>query len=234
MENNLQQSPPDVLLILGMDGSGKNHLANLTSDYIMSLGFAVEKREGKLAGKTTEAVSSEDKSWKELLAEKIFIWSFSYLKFTIPFLVYLLIDRDLRQFRKSERKKTIVISHTAIRLLAFYLGHIYQDSAQIILPKYLEKKLYLMTKQTKVKTIVLDIENQIRRQRIAAREAKGKIDNMDRYMADPKHIELSERIEDFLVWIALKYLQAFKIDNNDLSDLALINEIEKAFQQFAS
>jgi hypothetical protein len=242
MEIKSQQSPPDILLILGMDGSGKNHLANLTGNYMTELGFSVEKREGKLAGKATEAVTSEDKSWVSLLIEKIFLWSFPYLKFTIPFLVYLLIERDIKQFRKSDaygqgfhqRQKIIVISHTALRLLAFYLGHVYRDCSQIKLPRYLEQKLYLLVEQTKVKTIVLDIENQIRRQRIAVRAAKGKIDNMDRYMADPKRIELSERIEAFLVWIALKYLQAYKIDNNDLSESVLINEIKKAFQQFAS
>jgi hypothetical protein len=223
-------TPPDVLLILGMDGSGKNYLANLTSDHISDLGFLVEKRERKLSGKPTDATSSEDKTWSDFLTEKLFLFLFPYCRPIIPFIVYLLLDRDLKSFRKQQSKKAIVIGNNALRLLAFYLGHVYQDYSKIKLPKYLENKLDLFVNKTEIKTIVLDIDNQIRRERIATRAARGKMDNMDRYMADPKNIDLSERIESYLVWIAVKYLHAIKIDNNNLCDRELLNKIQLTFQ----
>jgi thymidylate kinase len=221
---------PKVLLILGMDGSGKNYAANLASEYISNAGFAVEKRERKLSGKPTDVTTSEDKNWFDLASEKLFLYLFPYFKTAVPFVVYLLLKKDLNAFRKNKSSKiAIVIGHTALRLLAFYLGHVYQNSSDIKIPQYLERTLNSMVTKTGVKTIVLDIENQIRRKRIAIRAAKGKMDNMDRYMADPRNIELSERIEAFLVWIATKYLQAIKIDNNDLGDRALLAQMQLTF-----
>jgi len=225
--------PPDILLILGMDGAGKNHVANLAGDYLAQLGFSVEKRAGKLSAKATDAISSEDKTLFYLVSEKLFLIFFPSIKSLIPLVIDLWIRRDLKIFHKSESQKVIVISYTALRMLAFYLGHIYQDVSEIKLPHYLEQTLSLLAATPGVKTIVLDIDNSIRQQRIADRAVKGKMDNMDKYMADPTKVELSERIEFFLVWIAIKYLNAVKIENNNLCDRDLIAEIQRAFVKFS-
>jgi hypothetical protein len=228
-------TPPDILLILGMDGAGKNHVANLAGDYIAQLGFFVEKRAGKLSAKATDAITSEDKSLVYLVSEKLFLILFSFVRSLLPFIINFWIRRDLKQFHKNELQKikVIVISYTALRILAFYLGHVYQNVSEIKLPPYLEKTLDLLAHTSGIQTIVLDIDNQIRQQRIADRAVKGKMDNMDKYMADPAKVELSERIESFLVWLAIKYLNAVKIENNNLGDRDLIVEIKSAFDKFS-
>lgn len=55
---------------------------------------------------------------------------------------------------------------------------------------------------------------------------------MDKYMADPAKVDLSERIESCLVWVSIKHLNAVKIENNNLCDRDLLAEIQRAFDKF--
>ncbi len=42
----------------------------------------------------------------------------------------------------------------------------------------------------------------------------------------------SERIENFLVWIGEKYLNAVVIENDDLNETELFDRISEAFDEF--
>ncbi len=220
---------PDILLILGTDASGKNYVANLIADILEKSGQGFEKRDGWFSNKAANIISSEDKTQIDLLKEKIFLSTFHLTKFLIPFLINLLIKKDLRKFKKSG-KKIIVISHTGFRILAFYLGHIYDCKENIRLPRYLDRTLRSVLTVTGSKTIVLDIADKVRQKRIAKRAASGKADNFDKYMA--KDNIRSERIESFLVWLAETYLNAVKIENDDLNDEELSFQIYQAFYEF--
>lgn len=221
--------PPNPLLILGTDASGKNHIANFIAQMLESSGFKVEKRESGFSSAVTNAESSEDKGPLALLKEKVFILTFPINKYILPFLITFLILIDLKKYSPSE-KISIVISHTPIRVLTFYLGHIFHREQDIRLPLFLEKALKAILSKTLAKTIVLDIDDSVRKARIAKRTHRGKVDYFDRYMANDG--VRSERIENFLVWISIRYLNAVKIDNNDLTDAELEIEIRKAFQKF--
>lgn len=225
----LAEKSPETLLILGTDASGKNHVANFIVGMLEKSGHKVEKREGWFSKKESDAVSSEDKGLVDLLKEDVFIAVFPLIKHIIPMLSVFLIRNDLRRFKKTN-KKVLVISHTAIRILVFYLGHVYSCERDIRIPGVLRKTLKSVIPATGAKTIVLDIDDRIRKSRVAARMLKGKADNFDRYMA--KDGVRSERIESFMVWIAEKYLDAEKIENNDLDDSELVAEINRAFLKF--
>lgn len=220
---------PEVLLILGTDASGKNHVANFITDVMKKSGHELEKRDGWFFKKATDITTSEDKSRLDLLKETVFLCVFPFFRFLFPFLLFTLIKIDLRLFGKSD-KKIIVISHTGLRILAFTLGHVYASTENIRVPRYLDKALREIARATNAKTIVLDIDDEIRKNRVAKRMAAGRADNFDRYMAGDGI--RSERIESFLVWLGVKYLGAVKIENNDLTDDELLHHIGRAFDEF--
>ncbi len=222
---------PETILLLGTDASGKNHVANFMADMIAASGHTVEKRDGWLSKEAADIVSSEDKSSFDLMKEQAFITAFRVTKSMIPLLAGLLVRLDLIRFRRSNRR-TIVIGHHAFRVLAFYLGHVCQREEEIIIPGYLDRILRAIVPATGVKSIVLDIDDRIRKQRIARRQAEGKADVFDRYMAEDG--VRSERIENYLVWLSRRYLNAYVLENNDLDERELADEINRAFTAFGT
>jgi thymidylate kinase len=222
--------PPGILLILGTDASGKNYVANYIADILDQCGHISEKRDGAFSKPAEALESSEDKGALALFKEKAFLTLFPYIRFLLPPLVSFLIRRDLKRFQPSENK-VLVISHTPIRILAFYLGHQFEESSDIRLPRYLASALGAIAPTTQAKTLVLDISPHIRQARIAKRVQAGKVDNFDRYMAGDT--ELSERIERFLVWIGQRYLGAVTLLNDDLDEAELSARIYEAFCGFA-
>lgn len=58
--------------------------------------------------------------------------------------------------------------------------------------------------------------------------AKDKIDYFDRYMAE--NPLLSERVEDFLIWLSRVYLGATKIVNNDLTDDEILLQVQEVMR----
>lgn len=224
-------NPPETILLLGTDASGKNHVANFMADMIEASGHSVEKRDGWLSKKAADIVSSEDKSTLDLMKEQAFIAAFAVTKSLIPLLAGLLVKLDLIRFRRSNRR-IIVIGHHAFRVLAFYLGHVCRKEEEIFIPLYLDRILRTIVPATGVKSIVLDIDDRIRKQRIARRKAEGKADVFDRYMAEDG--VRSERIEYYLVWLSRRYLSAYVLENNDLDKRELAEEINRAFMAFGN
>lgn len=222
--------PPPVLLILGVDGSGKNYVANVIEAMLRAADYPVEKRAGGFSSPATQALTSEDKGKLALWKERIFLWSFPLLRGLMLTIATVWMRRDLRHFRASPHP-TLIVSHSALRLVAFYLGHAYDTLEQIQLPRSLDRLLRTIPQRTGAQTLVLDIEPEIRRQRVAQRLVNGTADHLDRYMAKPEHQNLSERIEASLVWLAQRYLAAAVIENNDLSPAELSEQIQKALLQ---
>ncbi|MEE4355452.1 MAG: hypothetical protein V2I97_03235 [Desulfococcaceae bacterium] len=229
MSENYLPHPPEVLLILGTDASGKNHVTNFITEEMKKRGYETEKRDGWFSKKPSDVVSSEGKGPMELMKEKVFLTTFPFTKYLMPALLYFLLRGDLAKFQKST-KKVIVISHTALRILVFYLGHVCLREENIPMPRYLDKILKEIVPRTGVKSIVLDIADEIRKKRIRRRMESGNADNFDLYMA--KDRERSERIDSFLVWLGKKYLNAVVIENNDPDDATLFSEISAAFARF--
>lgn len=215
----------DTLLVVGTDLSGKNHVANLIAENLTAAGYKVEKREGKFSAAASVATTSEDKSRFELFREWLFLRTFPLHHWLIPYVVTFLIKRDVRNFVKKDDGVLLVISHTALRVLAFYLAHVYEREADIRMPGHLERALRELSR-IEAKVVVLDIEHHVREQRAARRMAKDKIDYFDRYMAE--NPLLSERVEDYLIWLSRVYFGATKIVNNDLTDEEILARVQQA------
>lgn len=206
---------PSTILIVGTDASGKDHVANVLTGMIQGMGSTVEKRKRYLNGRRTSKKSSAGKVGFELFLEKSFLALYPFFSFLMPWCMNLLLKRDLARFAVPDETR-IVIGHNCLRGLAFYWGHRYSTTEQIKVPPAIESSLAGMNALPGLHTIVLDVEDAIRKERIEKRELQGEADNFDRYMAENE--ERSERIEHFLVWLTVTYLGATLIENNNLSD----------------
>ena len=216
---------PEVLVILGTDAAGKNHVAEALARTLIRSGRRVEPREGWFSKAPTAAEA--EKGAMSLFQEQLFLSTFGVNQYLIPSLIALLVRRDLRRFRKPDHP-LIVVSHTGLRILAFYLGHRFRRIDDIRIPAFLDLALRAILPVTRAKAIVLDIDDHIRRQRISRRTRGGDVDPFDRYMA--RDSVRSERIENIMVWLGRTYLNAVRIENNDLDEGELMIEVFKAIQ----
>lgn len=220
---------PAVLLILGTDLAGKNYAANLLADLLTGEGLTVERRQGAFAARPSAALTSEDKGIVRLWAERLFLASLPLHRLLLPVVVDLLLRRDLHHFRPpAAGARVIVISHTALRLLALYLGCRDHDSAALRLPSFVVRTLRAVTPRTGARTVVLDIDHATRRQRLANRQGRGKADPFDRYMAADEG--RAERIESCLVRLAVEFLGARRVENNGLEAAALMARLRSALE----
>lgn len=224
------QSPrrrsPEILLILGTDLAGKDHVANIVGDAAARAGIRVERRRGRFSARPDGRRTSEGKGRFKLCLEWLFLATLPLYCRLFPYLLTLLIRWDLWRFRPPAEASVIVVSHTALRLLAFALGHIFTRVEEIRLPAVVEGSLRALAAATRARTIVLDVDHQVRAARLQERLQRGAGDCFDRYMiTDP---ERSERIEHFLVWLGITYFGAVRIENNDLSDSELLTCLARA------
>ncbi len=216
-----------MILVLGTDASGKDHVANILMHMIGEAGGATEKRQRYFSGKPTTAESSEGKGGFETFQEKIFLSLYKPLSFFLPLLLCLVTLWDLRQFALPEGKKVVVIGHNCFRAMGFYLSHKFSSAEEIRLPWYVVKVLEKVLVKTNVHVIALDVEDHIRKKRIAKRVAEGAEDEFDKYMHSDG--DRSEHIESCLVQLACKYLNGKLIENNDLTDEELRHMLRSGF-----
>ena len=217
--------PPPVLLILGTDAAGKDYVADFLIRHWQAAGYAVEKRAGRFSAAAVDNRSSSERKgrWGRF-QEQVFLNLFPLLRPLLPVVARLLLARDRRRFRPSA-VPLVVVSHTALRLLALVLGQRREGVDALTRHPALERALRAaLPPGTTV--AALDVAPATRRRRIAARIRSGTVDPFDRYMlADP---DRAERIEGCLVELATRYLNAAVIENDDLDDAALERELARA------
>lgn len=212
--------------MVGTDAAGKDHVAGIIEQLITKAGGKPERRKRWLNGKVVQGASSAGKHPVELLLEQLFLFLFPFLGWILPLVLTILLRRDIRRFDRSG-KQVIVVGHNCLRGLAFYWGHRYQTPEQIRVSSSLAKALAALCDVRGVHVLVLDVDDDIRQQRIEKRERCGKADNFDRYMAN--NSRYSERIEDMLVWLAQTYLHAQLMRNNDLSTKEIQEQLTAGF-----
>lgn len=218
--------PPPVLLILGTDAAGKDYVANFLIRRWQAMGYRMEKRAGAFAAPAVDDRSSSERKgrWGRF-QEQGFLTLFPLIRPLTPYLAQKLLARDQQRFRPSNRP-VVVVSHTALRLLAFAYGPLLPP---LPLSPALIQTLHALQATTHATVIVLDIDPAIRQQRIAARVQQGTVDPFDQYM-QADH-ERAERIERYLVTLAMEHLQARVIENNNLADDALERALADALLQ---
>lgn len=200
--------------------AGKDHFANILTDAAAVAGIRMERRRGFFSARPDSRRTTEGKGRIKLGLEWLFLATLPLYCRLLPYVLAALIRCDLWLFRPPTGVSVIVVSHSALRLLAFGLAHTYKKTEDIKLPAVVDKALRLLAPVTGTRTIVLDIDHGVRAARMAERQRRGTVDFFDRYLAADR--DRSERIENFLVWLGITYLGAVRIENNDLSDAELL------------
>jgi hypothetical protein len=209
---------PSRVLLLGTDASGKNHVASVWAKNLRQLGNTVELREGWLSQRPNASPQAHQKGRFAHHAEALFLWLFPILRWFLPPILAWLIRRDLRRFKDSSNL-VMVVSHKALRILAFTLGQRPGFQAKRHVPKYLQRTLTQLATTWGGAIWVLDVDARVRLTRIYQRIQDGVDDPFDRYMVDS--LPRSERIENSLVQIAKTFLGAQLLENNQASDAEL-------------
>lgn len=217
---------PDVILVIGTDASGKDHVANLVVRMLEEQGETVEKRKRFLSGKVTKEATSEGKSRVETFLEKSFLTLYPHLGPILPVTLNMINKLDLLLFRKPE-KKLVVVGHNGLRGLAFYLSKKVHPVKGLQIPAYIAFTLKKFVLNHHVHTIILDVEDSTRKQRIQERVARGADDQFDNYMLQDG--QRSELIESCLVDMVTKHLNGTLIKNDDLSEQELRKQILSNF-----
>lgn len=220
--------PPAVLLILGTDAAGKDYVADFLIRHWQTAGYAVEKRAGWFsASAVDERSSSERKGAWGRFQEQAFLWGFPLLRPWLLNVAGWLLAWDRRRFRPAAQP-LVVVSHTALRLLALTQG---QSVTPPPLPPAIRKTLRALRETTQATVIVLDVDPDTRQRRIAARIQSGHVDPFDRYMLADR--ARAERIEGCLVQLAVESWQARVMQNNDLDAPALAAALARALHSTA-
>lgn len=205
---------PDIVLIVGTDASGKDHLANILTQMITEAGGTWERRKRLLTGKPTQECHNAPKSRLELLLEKLFLLLLPSLGFLLPGGAEKILRHDIQKIRRQvSRNKVVVVGHNCLRGLAFYWGH--HCGSRHISPS-LAQTLQRMRTIPGLFTIVLNVDDALRKIRIAKRAKRGLADHFDEYLM--RNGALSVRIEETLVWLTRTYLGAMVIRNDDLPE----------------
>lgn len=213
---------PETILLLGTDAAGKNHVAEVWLRRLGELGVSVELHEGWLAGRPSDPEAVDEKSFFSHLAEQTFLRVFPLIGWVMPLALNVLIWLDGRRFSVDGTRR-LVVSHSALRILAFTLGA--RGRGIESLPASSRRIVRDFHRRSGATVLVLDVDPEVRQQRLQARLDRGGADPFDRYMlADPVR---SERIEACLVQLAVRHMDAHLIVNNQLDDEALWAELEK-------
>lgn len=214
---------PPVLLILGTDLSGKDHVANVYGDAALAAGVPMERRRGMFSAPADRRRSSEGKGCLALFLERLFLATLPLHCRFLPVLTTMFLHYDLWRFRPSRQRRLVVVSHTPIRLLAFSLGHLASRAEEVIVPPLAAAALARLRQVTAARVVVLDIAPEVRQGRLAERRRRGTEDIFDGYMR--RDALRSERIEAILVTLAVSHLGAVVVENNDLEPQHLLSAL---------
>lgn len=217
--------PPPVLVILGTDAAGKDHVADFLIQRWEALGHAVEKRAGSFSAVSVDRRSSSDRKGAfDRALELLFLTFFPVLRPLLAIVLPLMIRRDLRRFQRPDHP-VLVVSHTALRLLAF--SEAWRPSSTGI-PRPSVSSLAQELRETGAKFLMLTLAPSIREQRIQRRMDNLTADPFDRLMVrDP---QLANRFQRHFTALAVDSLKARVIENNNLSSAALERELVRAMQ----
>lgn len=204
---------PDVILVIGTDASGKDYIAKVLEDMIRESGGEVEKRKRFFSGSVTTAVCSTNKGLLDRAQEALFLALYPFFGSLILLVFSLWTRWDIYKFR-APQKKLIVVGHNGLRALAFYWARHMTADGGFSIPSFLKRTFSFLIEKTGAHVIVLDVDHDVRQQRINDRVETGLADNFDLYMLE--NSERSEAIESCLVKGAQELLGATLMINNNL------------------
>ncbi len=211
---------PRLVLIIGTDASGKDHVARLALRYLRERGATLERRRGWLSAPACDAHSSEHKGPARLLAERLFLRMHPLIGRAMAPALTLCILADTWLFRTLRRRPALIVSHTALRLLAFHMGH----EASFRIPEALARAIEGM-RDAGLVTLLVTSEAPLRLRRIEGRIRRDKVDNFDLFMA--ARPQLADGIAAALEHIATRHLGAATIRNDAHGDEGILQELRR-------
>jgi len=214
--------PPRVLLILGTDASGKDHVADGLIGRWEQMGFPVEKREGRLSARPGDRrPSTERKGLLNHALEWLFLRSLPWIRWLLRWVLPRLLAADVRRFHA--REPAVVVSQTDLRLAAFLDSEF--DSPTPSSPRW-QEALRRLAALPDLRVLLLRVSGPVRERRIRHRVATGVSDPFDRLLlADPAR---ARRFDECLTRLATEALGAGVIENNDLDARALEAAVARA------
>ena len=176
----------EILLILGTDLAGKDHFANVLTDAAAVAGIKVERRRGSFSARPDSRRSSEGRVWSSS------VWSGSFSPRCrshcrlLPYVIACAYRCDLWLFRPPPDGSVIVVSHTALRLLAFGLGHTSRESRISNCRPWSRGRSGLSCRPPGRGPSCWISITEVRAARMEDRQRRGTVDFFDRYLAkDP-------------------------------------------------
>jgi len=220
---------PDVILLIGTDASGKDHIAGVLEKMIEEGGGCVEKRKRSFSGPVTQETSSANKGLADRIQESLFLTLYPLCGRALPWLFCAWTRLDLMMFRPPH-KKLIVVGHNGLRAMAFHWArHASKTGGLPPVSSSAYRSFARLRQQTGAHAIVLDVDHAVRHKRIQERVAKDVADRFDLHMLE--NPSFSEHVEASLVKGAQGLLNAELIINNDLKEDAIRARIRQMFER---
>ncbi|MBN8248252.1 MAG: hypothetical protein J0L84_12515 [Verrucomicrobia bacterium] len=214
--------PPRVLLILGTDASGKDHVADFLIRRWAAAGVSVEKREGRLSASPADPrPGTERKGALNHAMEALFLRCLPWIRWLLRRVLPRLLAHDVRRF-VVRKQAVIVVSQTDLRLAAFLDS---EFPAPPSASRPWQESLRRLAAVPGLRVLLLRVSGPVRERRIRHRVAAGVSDPFDRLLLSDA--PRARRFDDCLGRLATGVLQARVIENNDLDE----EDLERAVAQ---
>lgn len=217
--------PPRILLILGTDAAGKDHVADFLIRRWHGAGIAVEKREGRLSASPADPrPSTERKGILNHALEALFLRCLPWIRWLLRWTLPRLLAHDVHRLA-SPPQAVLVVSQTDLRLAAF-LDSEFPSPPPASRPW--QESLRRLAAIPGLRVLLLRVSGPVRKRRIQHRVTSGVSDPFDRFLlSDPAR---ARRFDECLTRLAINALGAAVIDNEDLGE----EELETAVAQALS
>lgn len=216
-----------MVLFLGMDAAGKDHIANILTGMIEERGLTVEKRRSFFCGRRSVTKDSSKKTIFAKIRQKLFLSLHGPFAPFVPPALNWLMQRDVRHF-VPPKSKLVVVGHHPIKALGFYLAQTGRGSQDFTIPRQIEKTLRQMNRKTNAHVVMVDVDEKIRAQRVAQRIKAGQCNDLDLFIQH--HPKQAKLIEEKMIYVAQEIFGGVRLTNNNLS----LDEIkEQLFDGFA-
>jgi hypothetical protein len=217
---------PDVVLFLGLDAAGKDHVANILTDMIEETGKAVEKRRSFLCGRRSFTKDSSKKTLVAMVRQKLFLSFHGPFAPFVPPVLNWLLKRDISKYAPPQ-SKLVVVGHHAIKALAFSLAKTCHGSQDFAISPSIENTLRQLREKTKAHVVMVEVDPRIRAQRIKRRIEAGCYNDIDLFIS--RQPMQAKRIEEKLSYVAREILGGVRLVNNNLPDAQLKTALIEGF-----
>ena len=197
-----------TLVIVGIDGSGKDHVANVIVDHT---GWS--RQRGWFSGRARQERTTETKRRSRLAAEQVFLTTLPMTRHILPFAVGVLARADARQ--DTSPRSTVLVSWTPLRLAA--LAH---AAGSTRIPRLTDRLMRAALLRRDARAIVVRASPHTISARLSQRRTGGRADRFDEFLDADEGF--ARRFDDALTVLTSRWFPTIEFDNDDASDEDII------------